>query len=155
MTTAPTRSWRATTAPRWKRCSSTSCAAGPRRPRHERRCPRARAPPRHCLASYPRDGAALLVSPDVVLAAAPGTGLLAGAADHHLGLFAELHCAIVGFFRPRRRLADRRGDPVGHPVPRPARLFDLVPRGDVGAQPRQPDDEPVKADRIPDLADDH
>ena len=102
-----------------------------------------------------RDGAALLVSADVVVAAAAGADLLAGAADHHLGLSAELHFAERQFLRARRRHADRRGDPVGHPVPRPARLLDFVSRGDVGAQPRQPDDEPVEADRIPDLADDH
>ncbi len=34
--------------------------------------------------------------------------------------------------RPRRRHVHRRGAAVGHPVPRPARLLDLVPRGDVG-----------------------
>ncbi len=45
------------------------------------------------LAPHPGDGAALLVSPDVVLAAAAGADLLAGAADHHLGLSAELHLA--------------------------------------------------------------
>src|SRR5207302_8429624 len=155
MTTAPTRSWRATTAPRWKRYSSTSRAAGCGRRRHERGRPRDRHPSRHFLASYPGNGAALLVSLDVVVAAAAGADLLAGAADHHLGLSAELHFAIVGILCQRRRLADRRRDPVGHPVPRPARLFDLVPRGDVGAQRRQPDDEPVEADRIPDLADGH
>src|SRR6185369_14701947 len=34
--TAPTRSWRATTAPRWKKCFSTSLADERRRARHER-----------------------------------------------------------------------------------------------------------------------
>src|SRR5436190_7291116 len=149
MTTAPTRSWRATTAPRWRRCFWTSPADGWRRARHE--CHR--RPSRDFGPSHPCDGAALLVPADVVLAAASGTDLLAGAADHHLGLPAELHLADLGLFRPRRRLADRRRHIVGHPVPRPARLFDLVPRGDVGAQYRQSDDEPVEADRIPDLAD--
>jgi hypothetical protein len=75
--------------------------------------------------------------------------LLAGAADHHLGLSAIYISQNAGFFA-RRRHADRRGDPVGHPVSRPARLFDLVSGGDVGAQSRQPDDEPAEADRVPD-----
>src|SRR5436309_9992934 len=146
MTTVPTRSWRATTGTRWKKCSSTSRAAGWRRG-HRRE--RDHSPSRHFLAPYPGDGAALLVSADVVLAAAAGANLLAGAADHHMGLSAELHFAERQFLCACRRHADRGGDPVGHPVPRPARLFDLVPRGDVGAQPRQPDDEPVEADRVP------
>jgi hypothetical protein len=49
----------------------------------------------------------------------------------------------------------RAGGTLIGAVSRPARLLDFVSRRDVGAQPRQPDDEPVKADRIPDLADDH
>src|SRR6267154_1271918 len=149
MTTVPTRSWRATTVRRWKRCFWTSRADGCGRARRDRD----RGPSRDLGASHQRDGAALLVSPDVVVAAASGADLLAGAADHHLGLPAELHLADFGILRARRRLADRRRHPVGHSVPRPARLFDLVPRGDVGAQPRQFDDEPVKADRVLDLAD--
>src|SRR6266496_4009848 len=55
----------------------------------------------------------------------------------------------------RKAHPDRRGDSVGHPVSRAARLFDLVSRGDVGAQSRQPDDEPPDTDRVSDLADDH
>src|ERR1700682_4111395 len=151
MMTAPMASWRATTAPRSRKYFSTSRAAAFRRARRE--------PTRHApgdrAASHQCDDPALLVSFDVVVAASSGIDLLAGAADHHLGIPAELHLADVGVFRPRRRLADRRRDPVGHPVPRPARLFDLVPRGDVGAQSRQFDDEPVEADRVSDLADDH
>src|SRR4051794_10694192 len=120
--TARTRSWPATTAPRWKRCFWMSRAAAARRTPRER----GRLPSRHLAASHQRDGAALLVFADVVVAAPAGTDLLAGAADHHLGFPADLHLADIGVFRPRRRLADRRRDPVGHPVPRPARLFDLV-----------------------------
>ena len=101
-----------------------------------------------------RDDPALLVSVDVVLAAAAGAGLLAGAADDHLGLPAELHRAEFRLLRAGRRHADRRGDPVGHHVSRPARLLDLVSGGDVGAQPRQSDDEPAEADRISARADD-
>src|SRR4029079_1752641 len=149
MTTVPTRSCCATTAPRWKTSSSTSRAAGWRRGRRERG--RDRRASRDFGAPHPCDGVALLVSADVVVAAAPGAGVLAGAAGHHLGLSAELYFAERRFLCARRRLADRRGDPVGHPVPRPTRLFDLVSRGDVGAQPRQPDDEPAQADRVPDL----
>src|SRR5215218_8408248 len=128
MTTVPTRSWRATTAPRWKKCSSTSRAGGPKRfpakwtpvrakkTRQNKapgRVPHERGSPssRHLGASHQRDGAALLVSADVVLAAAFGADLLAGAADHHLGFPAELPFADVGVFRAGRRLADRRRDP--------------------------------------------
>src|ERR1700716_524199 len=136
MTTAPTRSWRATTARRWKRCFWTSPAVARERARHEFH----RRPSRDIGASHPCDGAALLVFAGVVLAAPPGAGLLAGASDHHLGFSAKLHLANFGLFRPRRRLADRRRHPVGHPVPRPARLFDLVSGRNVGAQPRQSDD---------------
>ena len=57
--------------------------------------------------------------------------------------------------RARRRHLHRRCAAVGHPVPRPARLLHLVPRGDVGAQPRQPDDEPAAAGRVRRRADDH
>ena len=89
----------------------------------------------------------------LVVAATAGTAVLAGAADHHLGLSADLHRAECRVLRARRRHADRRGDPVGHPVSRPARIFDLVSRGDVGAQSRQPDDEPAEADRVSARAD--
>src|SRR6195952_1049722 len=143
MTTAPTRSWRATTARRWRKCFSTSRVGGWRRAHDERD----RHDQRDFAASHPCDGAALLVSPDVVLAAAAGTGLLAGAADHHLGLSAELYLADVGIFRPPRRVAFGRGDPVGNHVPRSSRFVEFLSRGNVGAQSRQPDDEPAEADR--------
>src|SRR5258708_36269084 len=137
--TARTTSWPATTARRSRRCFSTSPAAAFRKPRHEPVC--------HALgdlaASHQCDDPALLVSPDVVVAAPAGIDLLAGAADHHLGVPAELHFADFRVLRARRRHADRRGYPVGYPVSRTTRLFDLVSRGDVGAQSRQPDDEPV------------
>ena len=57
--------------------------------------------------------------------------------------------------RPRGRHLHRRGAAVGHPVSRPARLLDLVPRGDVVAQSRQPDDQPAAPGRVRDRADDH
>src|ERR1700738_3679033 len=136
--TAPTASWRATNGRRSRRWFWTSRAAAFGRARREQAC-RAlgdRAAPRRC------DDLALLVPAAVVVAAAAGIALLAGPADHHLGLPAKLHLANFRVLRPRRRHPDRRGDPVGHPVSRAARLFDLVSRGNVGAQSRQPDDEP-------------
>src|SRR5882672_5530910 len=147
--TVRTTSWLATTGRRWRRCFSTSPGAAFRNVRHEP----ARQAPRDLAASDQRDDLALLVSADVLVAAPAGTDLLARAADHHMGVPAELYFANFRVFRARRRNADRRGDLVGHPVSRAARLFDLVPRGDVGAQSRQPDDESVEADRVSDLAD--
>src|ERR1700682_5334882 len=147
--TPRTRSWPATTARRWRRCSSTSPAAGFRKAPRER----ARFAGGYRAASHRGDDSALLVPVAVVVAAPAGIDLLAGAADHHLGLPADLYRAECRVFRARRRYPDRRGDPVGHPVSRTARLFDLVSRGDVGAQSRQPDDEPAEADRVPDRAD--
>src|SRR5665213_3261011 len=120
--TARTTSWRATTGRRWRKCSSTSRVAGFRRPHGER----ARVALGDCAASHQRDDPALLVSVDVVMAATPGIAVLAGAADHHLGIPANLYRAECRIFRARRRHPDRRGDPVGHPVSRPARLLDLV-----------------------------
>src|ERR1700712_4849922 len=139
--TALTRSWPATTGRRWKKCFSTSRAAAFRRGHRE--------PFRHGryrAASDRRHDPALLVFADLVLAAAIGTAVLAGAADHHLGISADLYRGERRLLRARRRHPDRRGDPVGHPVSRATRLFDLVSRGGVGAQSRQPDDEPVEAD---------
>src|SRR6516165_4211983 len=117
MTTVRKASWRATTAQRWRRCSSTSRAAAPTGPRHERIDVAWRdfVQPRQC------DDPALLVSLAVVLAAVVGADLLAGAAGDHLGLPADLYRAECQFFCTRRRHADRRRDPVGHPVPRAAR----------------------------------
>src|ERR1700737_3273250 len=147
--TVLTGSWPATTGRPWRKCFSTSRAAGFRKARHDRAC----HAPGHRAASHQRDDPALLVSFAVVLAAPAGVALLAGVADHYLGISANLHRPECRVFRARRRHPDRRGDPVGYPVSRPARLFDLVSRGDVGAQSRQPDDEPAEADRVPDRAD--
>src|SRR5476649_877886 len=114
--TAPTRSWRATTGRRWRKCFSTSPAAAFRRARREQpyNASGHRALPDRC------DDSALLVPVDFVVAADAGIALLAGAADHHLGIFAELHLAECRIFCTRRRHADRGGHPVGHPVSRPA-----------------------------------
>src|SRR5258708_27099684 len=149
--TPPTGSWPATTGRRWRKYFSMSPAAASRKAHRER----TRSAGRYRAASHQRDDSALLVPFVLVVAASAGIDLFAGAADHHLGLSADLYRGQCGVFRARRRHHDRRGDPVGHPVSRAARLFDLVSRGDVGAQPRQPDDEPADADRISDLADDH
>src|SRR6202162_4161755 len=125
--TARTTSWPATTGRNSRKCFSMSRAAAFRKLRREP----TRDAPGDRAASHQCDDPALLVSLDVVMAAAVGIDLLAGAADHHLGIPAELHLANLGVFRARRRHADRRGHPVGHPVSRAARLFDLVSRGDV------------------------
>src|SRR2546429_6650716 len=98
MTTRPSRSWRAMAATRWRKFFSTLRAAATGRARNERACAARGAG--HRAPSHQRDGAALLVSPDVVLAAAIGIDLLAGAADHHLGFSAELHRAERQLFRP-------------------------------------------------------
>src|SRR2546421_11442801 len=149
--TPPTGSWPATTGRRWRKYFSMSPAAASRKAHRER----TRSAWRYRAASHQRDDSALLVPADLVVAASARTDLLAGAADHHLGLSADLHFAERRIFCASRRHLDRRGDPVGHPVSRAARLFDLVSRGDVGAQFRQPDDEPADADRVSDLADGH
>src|ERR671919_1589997 len=121
MMTAPTRSWPVTTGRRSKRYFSMSRAVAFRRWRREP----ARLPSRHRAAPDRCDDPALLVSAALVVAATAGTIVLAGAADHHLGLFADLHRAECGVLCARRRHADRRGDPVGHPVSRAARIFDF------------------------------
>src|SRR5260370_9675931 len=142
--TARTRSWPVTTARRWREGFWTSPAVAFRRRRNEGtdddRGNRA--------ASHQRDDPALLVPSAVVMAAAAGAAVLADAADHHLGFPADLHRPECRVFRARRRHADRCRDPVGHPVPRPARLFDLVSGGDVVALSLQPDDEPPHTHRV-------
>src|SRR5262249_52893741 len=147
-TTVLQPSWRATAATRWSRCSSTSRAAAvkpawkrahrtmcaPSTTRRGRRCHERSRRASHLAAPDWRDDPALLVLADLVVAATAGIGLLADPAGRHLGLPAELHRAERQFLCARRRHADRRRHPVGHPVPRPARLFHLVPGRDVGAQ---------------------
>ncbi len=112
------------------------------RPRNERACRK-----RVCLfaAARRRDDAALLVSVALVVAAADRACLLADSANGHLGLPAILHRAERRLLRARRRHLHRRRAALGYFVPRPARLFDFVHGGDVGAQHRQPDDEPAAA----------
>src|SRR5262249_34152484 len=113
-----------------------AAAAKPRaRPRNEQAC---RPSVDAFVPSRGRDGAALSLSPAFVVVARARADLLAGRAAPGLGLPAVLHRAEFWFLRPRWRRLHRRRDDVGHPVPRPARVLDLVSRGDVVAQPRQP-----------------
>ena len=115
--------------------------------RDERRC--FSLPPRR------RDGAALLVSAALVVAAAGRADLLAGGADADVGLPADLSRRAGEHARAGRRRVHRRRAAVGHPVSRPARLFHVVPRRDVVAQSRQPDDLAAARRRVRRRADGH
>ena len=119
----------ATDARRWRRCSSTSRAdaANIARPRNDRQ----RQRPRFFRQSRRRHGAALLVSAALVLAARARPDLLADGADADVGLPAALRDAERRVVRARDRRVHRRGAAVGYSVPRPARIFDFVPGGDV------------------------
>ena len=110
----------ATTARRWKKCFSTSRAAVPRRARHEQP-QHHREPPGHRAAPHRRHDPALLVSVDLVLAAAARAGVLAGAANRHLGFSADLHC------RECRVLRARGGTFIGAII-----LWDILFRGQLG-----------------------
>src|SRR5260370_4289873 len=100
----------------WRRCSSTSpvAAAMPVRPRNERAVHQ-----RHYAGAASRrcDGAALSLSPALVLDAALGADLLAGGATLRLGLPAVLHHAEFRLLRPRQRRVHRRSADVGYAVP--------------------------------------
>src|SRR3984885_2911689 len=157
MTTRRPSYWHAMGGGPWKKFSSTWRAAWPARPRNDGAdrerplptLPRLRGREGGGLAATDRrDDAAVLVPAALVVAAAAGSRLLADGANGHLGLPAILHHEQCRLLRPRRRHFHRCGAVVGHPVPRPARLLDFVPGGDVVAQPRQPDDEPAAADRV-------
>src|SRR5258708_7074791 len=75
-----------------------------------------------------RDGAALSVSPALILAAHSRADLLADDAIVRLGISAALHFAERRIFCARRWNVHRRGAAVGHPVPRPARILGVVSR---------------------------
>src|SRR5436189_2674940 len=94
------------------------------------------------------DGAALLVPVALVVRAPDRADLLADRADADVGLSADLSRRPNEPLRARRRRADRRRDAVGHPVPRPAWVLDLVSGRDVVAQSRQPDDLAAAPGRI-------
>src|SRR3954452_20453923 len=137
----------------WRRGSSTSLAAPAKRgrPRDDGAIAGAR-----CVLAAPsrRNGAPPLVSAQLILAAGARPDLLAGGADADVGLSAAIRLAELRLLHEGSRHIHRRGDAVGHPVSRSARLLDLFPRGDVRAQPRQPDDEPVASGRVRGGADD-
>src|SRR5947209_473113 len=99
MTTRRRASWLATTGRRLRKYFSTSPVAGFRRPGREH----AGLPFRHRAAPDSGHGVALLVPAAVILAAAAGIAVLAGVADHHLGIPADLHRAKCRLFRPCRR----------------------------------------------------
>src|SRR6185312_4544224 len=139
-----------------KRSSSTSPAAkaagATSSPRNDG-IPPSRGRPAHDRARYRRrvltrprlgDGAALSLPPAHLLAAAARTRLLAGRPDDHLGVHERLSARQWPLVADRRLgRADRRGAALGRPFPRPARDLDLVPRRDVGAQPRPPLRQPA------------
>src|SRR2546430_1456889 len=140
--------WPATAAIRSRRCSSMSRADAAKphaRPPNE---PAAFARADDLAAPRRRHGAALSLSAALVVVAGAGADLLAGRAAPGLGLPAVLHRAEFRLLCPRRRRLHRRRDDVGHPVPRPARLLDLVSGSDVVSQPRQPDDQSAAPDRV-------
>src|ERR1051325_10066618 len=110
----------------WKRCFSTLPAAPAKRGRWRDDGPIAGA---RCLLAAPRrrDGAAALVFAQLVLAARARPDLLAGGADADVGLPAAVRLAELRLLHESRGHLHRCGDAMGHPVPRSARLLDLVP----------------------------
>src|SRR6266566_5029808 len=112
-------------APIWRRCSSTSYVVPAKRGRP--RDDDAIAGTRCVLAAPCRcDGAAPLVSAQLVLAARARPDLLARGADADVGLPAAVRLAELRLLHESGRHLHRRGDALGHPVPRPARILDLV-----------------------------
>src|SRR3954471_13926162 len=102
---------------RWRRFFLTwpEPVASRRRNAPRRRLPQ-RLPPPHR-----RDGAALLVSLALVLAARRRPDLLAGRADADVGIPAALSRRPAEPRGAGGRRIHRRGAAVGHPVPRPDR----------------------------------
>src|ERR1019366_3326824 len=146
MTTPPSACWPATDARRWKTCFSTWRAGAGSIARRRNERPRFRR--RIFRQSRGRHGAALLVSAALVLAAHPRPDLLADRADADVGLPAALRLAECRLLRARRRRVHRLGAALGYPVPRPARIFDLVSGGNVRAQPRQHHDVAAASGRV-------
>src|SRR6478609_1346713 len=136
MTTRRRGYWLAMAATIWKTCFSTlraAAAKAPRRPRDDHRAASNNsliAHARSCrvLADASRRyGVALLVPAALVVAARARPDLLADRADVYVGLSADLHRQDERHAGARRADLHRRRDAVGHPVPRPARVFDLIP----------------------------
>src|SRR3954471_22254690 len=111
-------------AGRWRKCFSTSRAAATARQRDER------SPAGFLHSPSRRDGAALLVSVALLVLPPDRADLLADRADADVGLPADLSRWPGEPLRARRRRAGRRGDALGHPVSRAARIFHLVPGRD-------------------------
>src|SRR5882757_10542904 len=110
----------------WRRCSSTSPVVPAKRGKS--RDDGAIAGTRCVLAASSRcDGAAPLVSAQLVLATRARPDLLAGRADADVGLPAAVRLAELRLLHESGRHLHRRGDAVGHSVPRPARILDFVP----------------------------
>src|SRR6516164_10087760 len=86
---------------------------------------------------------ALPLSLAQLVAAHPRASLLADLADADLGLHEPVPLCQQQLRLPRLWGAPCRGHVVGRAVPRPARLVDVVSRGDVGAQSRAPLCHPV------------
>src|SRR5689334_17054231 len=70
-----------------------------------------------------RHGAALLVSAALVVAARARSDVLANRADEYVGLVADLYWSTKRRARAGGTNLHRRGDVVGHAVPRPAWVF--------------------------------
>src|SRR6478735_1110113 len=94
--------------------------------RHDERTKRRRISSRIFVVARIRDGAPLLVSAALVLAARARPDLLADSADVHVGLAADLYRSAEWRARPGRADIHRRGDVVGYLVPRTTRLFHFI-----------------------------
>src|SRR5262249_54918128 len=131
----------------WKRCSLMSPAVPTRREPRSEQAHEAQYRIRNLalhdfLATDRRHDRALLVSSAFIMAAAPRTGVLADSADAGVGLPAALYRAERRIFCAGRRHFYRCSAVVGHSAPRPARVFDIFPGGDVVTQSCQSDDKP-------------
>src|SRR5437868_14319192 len=109
----------------WRRCSSTSSVAPAKRGRRRDDDAIAGA---CCVFAAPHrcDGAAPLVSAQLVLAARARPDLLASGADADVGLPAAVRLAELRLLHEGGRHFYRGGDAVGHPVPGPAWILDFV-----------------------------
>src|SRR6516164_6812081 len=94
------------------------------------------------------DAVALSLSAAQLVAAYARAALLADPADADLGLHEPVPLRQQQLCLPRLRRAARGGHAVGCTVPWPAGPFDVVSRGDVGAQSRASLRHPVAAIRV-------
>src|SRR5262245_2313403 len=106
----------------WKRCFSTwRAAAGRARPPNDT----GRYWNGVFAQSCRRNGATLLVSAALVLAAHSRPDLLADRADADVGFSTDLYFAERRIFRAGQRRVHRRGPTVGYPVSWSARVLDF------------------------------